>query len=842
MALGIVLNWTVVVYGFWPHYSETKGKSGPKLIPFDLVFDRPSLQRYARFITVEEAAHLPFLASNSTEHVLRKAERIVVVSDHLGIDNTYGHARTAGVEVKGAKKKTQLPFRCDTSGLEWMTKSAVKRPAWVALYNYLGVERGMRKGFAPGNTSDPCLRAYHQVSTGLKKSQAIVDAAASFVAEVIAPVAAGQEPAPPAAIPAPSKALRPPPPSHSAAAAAATQPGLGAGPGTAGRVPPPSSNATDSQAKSTRVSPSRRRPPSPGAARSRPPPAVGLALLRSSSSGGPSPGPQPSSASPKPRPTPAQRKPPSPPASTRLGPAAGPQRRLASAPADAQPRPGAAGAAALASAALSSAALASAALASAALSSAALASAALASAALSSAALASAPVAELARSSPGGGASGPQAQSNPIRTEGSRSQSSSQAGGAGALSAAPGATQSNPAAGLTLGPRPTAARGSLVPAALARAAVNASGPGGSARRLLPPSGVAASRPRQRAPSIAAPFQRQQSTGTSAAPVPPGAVRPASGGKAGLPAPVSATTGGTAAGSHTQRRVFVPIGNPSAAGEGAEQLAADAGDAGGAHSGAREAAPTGAPVPAEGVPAAGVTGAAPALPSPFYVAIHVRPYPDKCMDYFAKMSKYSEKAAKKVCKNPRVMSDLVVRVRHIAVQRAAAAAPAGHAAAPLTVFVMSHPKIRNKIRSEVARIWSDLDAKESRRRARLLTAEPAASTPAAAPHGALGTRGGTGNATNTPAPKLPAPPSSSDSASTHLPVPTLLFLESDHLPPALSNHVASNTLLCAVEEEVAHLAPVFFGTEQSTISVIVAQERAAEAALPGGPPLHTELVD
>ncbi|KAG2491848.1 hypothetical protein HYH03_009804 [Edaphochlamys debaryana] len=210
--------------------------------------------------------------------------------------------------------------------------------------------------------------------------------------------------------------------------------------------------------------------------------------------------------------------------------------------------------------------------------------------------------------------------------------------------------------------------------------------------------------------------------------------------------------------------------------------------------------------------------APSSKKRFFVAMHVRPHPDSCMEYYATLRKWTETAAKKVCTNPRFLSDLVVRLRAIAAERAAAAVKRGPtptpasnvrpAAAPqsqpaLTVFVMSHPTIRTVVRSEVARLWSEHEAKAAKQRQqRSKSAAPAA-----------------------------------------LPAPTLVFLDSGQLPAALRDHVAHTSLLSMVEQEVCRAAPVFLGTTLSSISVLVAQERAAEAAQAGVTEhhKHTELL-
>ncbi|KAG2491847.1 hypothetical protein HYH03_009803 [Edaphochlamys debaryana] len=196
-------------------------------------------------------------------------------------------------------------------------------------------------------------------------------------------------------------------------------------------------------------------------------------------------------------------------------------------------------------------------------------------------------------------------------------------------------------------------------------------------------------------------------------------------------------------------------------------------------------------------------------APFYVAVHVRPHPDTCIQYFASFHHFKKVAAGEVCTNPRFLSKLVRRLRGIAAERAAAAVHTAHTRqvrhAPaqsqpaLTVFVMSHPAIRRAVFSEVARLWAIQEDKEAKPRR--------AAAPAA------------------------------------LPAPTLVFLDSGQLPAALRDHVAHTSLLSMVEQEVCRAAPVFLGTTLSSISVLVAQERAAEAAQAGVTEhhKHTELL-
>ncbi|KAG2489788.1 hypothetical protein HYH03_011738 [Edaphochlamys debaryana] len=231
----MVLDWTVVVYGFWPHYSEGKGKSGPignnhthgharsnpsllnqsshgqgastwqptaKLIPFDLIYDRSALSSLVRVLTVDEAARMPYLANpeargNRTRKgnedsgpppPVRRPDRIVIISKAPGRESTYGKAKAAGVPISGAKVKEykeQNGFHCTSRGLEWLIKSAVKKPSWVALYNYCRVAPVMRTRFEPHHNSDACLRAFHKVSLRLKKSKLITDAAASYLTDVM---------------------------------------------------------------------------------------------------------------------------------------------------------------------------------------------------------------------------------------------------------------------------------------------------------------------------------------------------------------------------------------------------------------------------------------------------------------------------------------------------------------------------------------------------------------------------------------------------------------------------------------------------------------------------------
>ncbi|GLC57910.1 hypothetical protein PLESTB_001288200 [Pleodorina starrii] len=214
-----------------------------------------------------------------------------------------------------------------------------------------------------------------------------------------------------------------------------------------------------------------------------------------------------------------------------------------------------------------------------------------------------------------------------------------------------------------------------------------------------------------------------------------------------------------------------------------------------------------------------TGSTAAMP--YYIALHVRPYPDTCFEYFAGMRHFDGAAAAKVCRNPRLLLRMVPLVRQLLHARATATTAAAHTTAavnistttattttsttssttaaaatasppvPAALFVMSHPRVREVLRRELRRLWA------------------AAESEAAAAAGGGGGRGG----------GLPPPP-----------LPALFFLDSSYLPEGqLRNHVATNSLLSMVEQEVCRMAGAFVGTKASSISVLVAQERVAAAA-------------
>ncbi|PNH05916.1 hypothetical protein TSOC_007765 [Tetrabaena socialis] len=211
------------------------------------------------------------------------------------------------------------------------------------------------------------------------------------------------------------------------------------------------------------------------------------------------------------------------------------------------------------------------------------------------------------------------------------------------------------------------------------------------------------------------------------------------------------------------------------------------------SGARPATPMSTQGQA-GVAAAAATTAPPAP----YIALHIRPYPDPCLDYFAAMDTFDATDAAKVCKNPRLLAQMVPLVwRAVAAWRGGA----GQQGPPPPVFIMSHPRVRDVVRREIRRLWA---------------AQGAAGGAAAAAEAATAAGHEPGVALSLP-----------------LPLPALHFLDVSDLPAELRHQVAANSLLSVVEQEVCRTAAVFIGTAASSISVLVAQERAAEAEAVGG---------
>ncbi|GIL78534.1 hypothetical protein Vretimale_6128 [Volvox reticuliferus] len=214
--------------------------------------------------------------------------------------------------------------------------------------------------------------------------------------------------------------------------------------------------------------------------------------------------------------------------------------------------------------------------------------------------------------------------------------------------------------------------------------------------------------------------------------------------------------------------------------------------------------------------------------PYYIALHVRPYPDTCLEYFVNMTTFDIDTASKVCTNPRLLLRMVPLVRQLLEARAAAAAAAAAATGTVwspngtwvlsspsgstlraadagarppgadgAVFVMSHPRVREVLRRELRRLWDEAD-------------------------GASG-RGGNGSSSPLPSP----PPLASSPPPSLLRAPPLFFLDMSDLPVQLRTHVASTSLLSMVEQQMCLEAAVFIGTKVSSISVLVAQERSAK---------------
>ncbi|KAG2483211.1 hypothetical protein HYH03_017909 [Edaphochlamys debaryana] len=192
--------------------------------------------------------------------------------------------------------------------------------------------------------------------------------------------------------------------------------------------------------------------------------------------------------------------------------------------------------------------------------------------------------------------------------------------------------------------------------------------------------------------------------------------------------------------------------------------------------------------------------------PYYVALHVRPYPDPCMDYFVGMTAFDPDAAKKVCRNPLLLANMVPRVRRHVAQHAAEGRAVGRASVP--VFVMAHPRVRDVVRREVRRLWAESVAEDHRE----------------------GTEKGRGRQRDLMK-AVAAPPLG----------PTLLFLDVADMPAELRHQAAANSLLSMVEQEVCRTADVFLGTAASSISVMVAQERVAANGERPGPQRVTELL-
>ncbi|GIL59578.1 hypothetical protein Vafri_14318 [Volvox africanus] len=229
--------------------------------------------------------------------------------------------------------------------------------------------------------------------------------------------------------------------------------------------------------------------------------------------------------------------------------------------------------------------------------------------------------------------------------------------------------------------------------------------------------------------------------------------------------------------------------------------------------------------------------------PYYIALHVRPYPDSCLEHFANISHFDIDAANPVCNNPRLLLKMVPLLRQLLEVRTAAAAAVGMAwspngtlakssspdstlgaagaapaalaaggpAAAAPVFVMSHPRVREFLRRELSRLWDEGDGS-----------------------------GGHANDSSGGAPPSPAFPASPSSPSPLVPAPLLFFLNIPDLPLQLRAHMASTSLLSMVEQQVCSEAASFIGTKASSISVLVAQERAAkdddgddEAMVPDG---------
>ncbi|EFJ42163.1 hypothetical protein VOLCADRAFT_97883 [Volvox carteri f. nagariensis] len=226
--------------------------------------------------------------------------------------------------------------------------------------------------------------------------------------------------------------------------------------------------------------------------------------------------------------------------------------------------------------------------------------------------------------------------------------------------------------------------------------------------------------------------------------------------------------------------------------------------------------------------------------PHYIAVHVRPYPDECLDYFVNMTQYDPGAASQVCSNPKLLIKIVSLVRKLVETRDAAAAVAGGTSGspeqepsgggtmewspppatiapvpvPAAVFVMTHPRLRRVVEAEMSRLWESV--KFSSEAILNSTDDPAHAAAVAA---------FSSNSTSS------SPPSS--------PLPYLFFLGLSDLPPELRNHVASTSLLSMVEQQVCRQAEDFIGSKASSISVLVAQERVegerleAGGASPGG---------
>ncbi|KAG2444809.1 hypothetical protein HXX76_001551 [Chlamydomonas incerta] len=227
---------------------------------------------------------------------------------------------------------------------------------------------------------------------------------------------------------------------------------------------------------------------------------------------------------------------------------------------------------------------------------------------------------------------------------------------------------------------------------------------------------------------------------------------------------------------------------------------------------------------------GGSGGAVAAPlSPRVLALHFRPYPDTCLDYFVNMTTFDLGVAQEVCSQPLLLHRTVPLVQAFlalwAAEAAEAEAEGANAAArgPAVVFVMSHPRVRKTVSREFERLWA--------------TGGTAA---AAEEEGAEeGTSPG-GRKRDRKEARTGRDGGRALQLSELAPLPRLSFLDLDDVPPALFEApgnggrgsssggralpVGANSILSVVEQQVCADADVFIGTAASSISVLVSQER------------------
>ncbi|GFR48669.1 hypothetical protein Agub_g10624 [Astrephomene gubernaculifera] len=273
---------------------------------------------------------------------------------------------------------------------------------------------------------------------------------------------------------------------------------------------------------------------------------------------------------------------------------------------------------------------------------------------------------------------------------------------------------------------------------------------------------------------------------------------------------------------------------------------------------QQAAPL--PLPAVGNAAASTTSSNDGYSStssikPYYIALHVRPYPDDCLKYFVEMTSFDANAAAKECQNPLLLVKMVPLVRKI-IQAASSAhaSPDGSSvseqapgqpmqattAAPAALFLMAHPRVRDVVRREFIRLWELGDTAPAGQEQRKGSSSSKRTQ--------KGTRGSGSRASRKlSAKRFKAKKDESETADTEhdsdkvggrvtdtdqapasqtLPLPRLFFLDVADLPAELRHRIGSNSLLSMVEQEICRTAHAFIGTAASSISVIVAQERVA----------------